>query len=202
MVVAIIGGAAWFSRKRHNLAAAVCMKHVFRRLPQLLCELTHRGRDKMDAISQTTCSSAFSWMKRFEFRLKFHWTLFPRVQLTIIQHCFRYWLGAVPAPSHYLNQWWLFHWRIYASLGLNELSLACMSYHRMLMEKSCNGTIHLDVEGVLRPQEDSTCSLVSLVSLSVNVGTLQKQQGCWTGPYFMICIDTIFKLVKFSSITT
>ena len=34
--------------------------------------LTHWGRDKMDAISQTTFSSAFSWMKIFEFRWKFH----------------------------------------------------------------------------------------------------------------------------------
>ena len=30
-------------------------------------------------------SSAFSWMKLFEFRLKFHWNLFLRVQLTIFQ---------------------------------------------------------------------------------------------------------------------
>ena len=44
---------------------------------------------KMDAISQTTFSSAFSWMKMFEFRLKFHWNLFLRVQLTIFQHWFR-----------------------------------------------------------------------------------------------------------------
>ena len=51
--------------------------------------LTHWGRDKMDAISQTTCSSAFSWMKMFEFRLKFHWSLFLSIQLTIIHHCFR-----------------------------------------------------------------------------------------------------------------
>ena len=35
----------------------------------------------MDAISQTTFSSAFSWMKMLEFRLKFHWSLFLRVQL-------------------------------------------------------------------------------------------------------------------------
>ena len=62
------------------------------------------------------------WMKMFEFRLKFHWSLFLRVQLTIIQHCFREWLGAAQATSHYLKQWWLVHWRIYASLGLNELS--------------------------------------------------------------------------------
>ena len=26
-----------------------------------------------------------------------------------------------PAPSHYLNQWWLVYWRKYASLDLNEL---------------------------------------------------------------------------------
>ena len=26
------------------------------------------------------------------------------------------------ATSRYLNQWWLVHWRIYASLGLNELT--------------------------------------------------------------------------------
>ena len=45
-------------------------------------ELTHWGRDKMDAISQTE-------MKMFEFRLKFHWSLFPRVQLTIFQHWVR-----------------------------------------------------------------------------------------------------------------
>ena len=51
--------------------------------------LTHWGREKMDAISQTTFWSAFSWMKIFELRLKFHWSLFLRVQLTIFQHWFR-----------------------------------------------------------------------------------------------------------------
>ena len=76
----------------------------------------------MDAILQTTFSNAFSWMKMFEFRLKFHWSLFLRFQSTIFQHWFRYWLGAVQATSHYLNQWWLVYWRVYASLGLNELS--------------------------------------------------------------------------------
>ena len=51
-----------------------------------LRELTHWGRDQMDAISQTTFWIVFSWMKMFEFRLKFHWSLFLRVQLTIFQH--------------------------------------------------------------------------------------------------------------------
>ena len=84
--------------------------------------LTHWGRDKMAAISQTTLSNPFSWMEKFEFRLKFHWSWFPRVQSTRFQHWFRYWIGADQATSHYLNQWWLDCWRLYASLGLNELT--------------------------------------------------------------------------------
>ena len=51
--------------------------------------LTHWGRDQMNAISQTMFSNAFSWMKLFDYRLKFHWSLFLKVQLTISQHWFR-----------------------------------------------------------------------------------------------------------------
>ena len=81
------------------------------------------GRDKMAALSQTTLSTVFSWMKMLEFRLRFHWSLFIRVQLTIFQHWFRLWLGAVQVTSHYLNQWWSSQpTHIYSSLGLNELT--------------------------------------------------------------------------------
>ena len=45
--------------------------------------LTHLPLDKMAAISQTTFSNAFLWMKKFEFWLKFHCSLFLRVQLTM-----------------------------------------------------------------------------------------------------------------------
>ena len=51
---------------------------------------THWGRDKMATIFQMTFSNAFSWMKMYEFWLRFHWILFPRVQLTIFQHWLRY----------------------------------------------------------------------------------------------------------------
>ena len=60
-------------------------------LPQVIGQwdmLTHWGRDKMAAFSQTALSNAFSWMKILEFRLKFHWCLFLRVLLTIFQHWF------------------------------------------------------------------------------------------------------------------
>ena len=66
--------------------------------------LTHWGRDKMAAISQTTFSNAFPWMKICQFRLRFHWTLFLGFESTIFQHWFRWWLGAYQATSHYMNQ--------------------------------------------------------------------------------------------------
>ena len=51
--------------------------------------LTHLSLDKMAAISQTVFSNAFTWMKMYELRLKFHWSLFLRVQMGITQHWFR-----------------------------------------------------------------------------------------------------------------
>ena len=63
----------------------VCCKYdMFRNIlyttGKTRCALTYWGRDQIDAISQTTFWSAFSWMKMFEFQLKFHWSLFLRFQ--------------------------------------------------------------------------------------------------------------------------
>ena len=86
---------------RMNWSIALLTSPACRQVWFILCSprivpegLTHWGRDKMAAISQTTLSNPFSWMKIFEFRLKFHWSLFLRFQLIIIQHWFRKWLGA------------------------------------------------------------------------------------------------------------
>ena len=57
----------------------------------------------------------------YKFQLRFHKSLSPRVQLTIFQHWFRWWFDTNQAISHYLNQWCLGYWRIYAPLSLNEL---------------------------------------------------------------------------------
>ena len=54
-----------------------------------ITSFTHWGRDKMSAISQTTFSNLFSWMKMNELRLRFHWSLVLRSELTIFQHWFR-----------------------------------------------------------------------------------------------------------------
>ena len=101
--------------------------------------LTHWGRNKMSAISQTTFSNTFSWMKMYDFHLRFHRNLFLRFELTIFQHCFRWWLGADQATSHYLNQWWLVYWCMYASLGLNELIKAkTFSFHWLIEAWWCH----------------------------------------------------------------
>ena len=76
----------------------------------------------MVAIFQTTFSNTFSWMKMEEFRLRFHWSLFLRVQLTTVQHWFRQRFDTGQVTSHCLNQWWLIYRCIYASLGINELN--------------------------------------------------------------------------------
>ena len=83
---------------------------------------TLRPRQMAD-VSQMTFSNAFSWMKMYWFLLRFHWSVFLRVQLTIFQHWVRLWLGDGQATSHYLEQWWLVYWCIYESLGLNKLTM-------------------------------------------------------------------------------
>ena len=51
--------------------------------------IVHWGWDIMATIYQTTYSITITWMKMFEFWLKFHWSLFLRVQLRIFQHWLR-----------------------------------------------------------------------------------------------------------------
>ena len=51
--------------------------------------LTHWGRDKIDAILQTTFSNAISRMKVLEFLLRFHWLWLLSVQLTTFKDWFR-----------------------------------------------------------------------------------------------------------------
>ena len=86
------------------------------------------GRHLADDMFKCIFLNEDVWIP-IEISLKF----VPKVQSTIINHCFRQWLGAVQETSHYLNQWWLVHWRIYASLGLNELR----SYNPECTGKNC-----------------------------------------------------------------
>ena len=71
----------WVCTYSHSSVCACAYNHSH--------TLTHWGRDKMEAISQTTFSGAFPWIKIYEFRLILHWSLFLRFELTIFQHWFR-----------------------------------------------------------------------------------------------------------------
>ena len=44
--------------------------------------------------------------ENFDFQMKFHWSLFLGVLLTICQQWFRWWLCVDQTTSHYLNHWW------------------------------------------------------------------------------------------------
>ena len=74
-----------------------------------------------ETLSRPLLRHCNEWIM-LEFRLRNYWNLFLMFRLSISQHWFRYWLCADQATSHYLNQWWLVHCRIYASLDLNELT--------------------------------------------------------------------------------
>ena len=84
--------------------------------------LTCWGQDKMLAIFQMTFSDAFSWIKMYEFGLRFHRIFFLRVEWITLQHWLRWWLCTDQTTSHYLNRWWLDYQCIYVSLDLKELS--------------------------------------------------------------------------------
>ena len=94
----------------------------------------------MAACSQTTLSNAFSWMKIMEFLLKFHWS----------------W----SVPSHHLDQWWLDHWRIYASLGLNELMNVEKKFHWNLnqLQRISSKKKHFKMSTILSPPKCSQLS--------------------------------------------
>ena len=107
--VFMVNSSAWNNRriKSWNIIDRNACRHM---------ALTHWGRDTIAAISQTTFSNAFSWMEMYEFRLKFHSSLFLRLDWS--------------APSHYLDQWWLVYWHKYAPLGLDGLLIDHDEYWR------------------------------------------------------------------------
>ena len=70
----VTGGFPYKGPVMESISMACCHLH----------SLTHWGQNKMAAISRTTFWNAFSWMKILEFRIQFDWSLFLRVQLTII----------------------------------------------------------------------------------------------------------------------
>ena len=86
---------------------------------------THLPLDKMAAFSQTTFSNAFSWMKCLVFWLKFHWSLFLRVQFTITQRSFDVYFDL--CLNHQVSKHWIHRWfeTISQSLWRHYNALLC-----------------------------------------------------------------------------
>ena len=108
--------------------------------------LTHWSRDKMAAISQTIFSNAFFRMKMFV----------PWVRIGNIPALVQITAWYRPGTSHYLNQWWLVYWRIYASLCFNVLTIRHWPRHtwwRNQMETFV--TLLAFVNGILGSPMDS-----------------------------------------------
>ena len=62
---------------------------------------SYRSRNKMVAVCQTTFSNSFSWMKNVLFWFKFHWNLFPKIELLKSLCWINYWPGVENVPSRF-----------------------------------------------------------------------------------------------------
>ena len=70
----------------------------------------------MAAVSQTTLSNIYSWMQII-ISIKISLKFVPKGPINNIPA-----LVQMMAWRHYLNQWCLVYWHMYASVGLNELN--------------------------------------------------------------------------------
>ena len=115
-----LGHFVWNNHLKITLVVQVLFLHIYISLKLSL--FTYLPLDKMDAISQTIFSDAFSWMRTFVFLIKFHWSLFLRLQLTktsigldnglaLNRRQAIIWTNADPVQ-----------WHIYTSLGGEELT--------------------------------------------------------------------------------
>ena len=68
----------------HNINSN--MSTIMLRFTLIQRQLSRWGRDKMDAkcFADDILSSTFPWLKMFEFRLKFHWSLFQYCNIPTI----------------------------------------------------------------------------------------------------------------------
>ena len=78
----VYGWLHWKKKPQQSTQTACVIRGMYHWNENLAIS-TIWGRDKIATIFQTTYLNAFSWMKMYEFRLRFHWRLFLRFQLTI-----------------------------------------------------------------------------------------------------------------------
>ena len=85
-----------------------------------LANNTLRRRQNARHFAEDTFNRIFI-NENIRISIKFSLKFVPKGPISNIQALVQIMPGAIQGTSHYLNQWWLVYWRIYASLGLNEL---------------------------------------------------------------------------------
>ena len=124
----------WTSKGANNIYGTDWPDHVIlcrktfqfsfpRECATLILIKPNGGRGKMVTVTQTTFQNAFPSMKTRELRLKVHWSLFLKARIIIASICSDYGL----APHRRQAIIWTegggpVYWRIYASLGVSELT--------------------------------------------------------------------------------
>ena len=105
----------------HQRCAVTFTSEQFHKNCSGTSSLTHWGRDKMDTITQTTFSSAFFWKKIWiptEISLKF----VPKGPINNIPSLVQIMAWRHPGNKPLSEPMMVSYWRIYVSLGLNELT--------------------------------------------------------------------------------
>ena len=75
----------------------------------------------------TTISNAFSWIKNIEISIEILLKFVSKGPTNNIPALVQI-MAWRQATSHYLSQWWLIYWCIYASLALNEFIMPVLLY--------------------------------------------------------------------------
>ena len=97
--------------------------------------------------------------------------------------------GADQATSHYLNQWWSDHRRIYASLGLNELKMSSYQYRNDWGDESWNHfsigwncmNIHYVLISILTSSLTSEAESVYITHFTLRTSSSRSAMG-FVGP--------------------
>ena len=90
------------------------------------------GREKKCRHFPDEISNAISWIKLILLNISLECV--PKGPIDNIPSSVQIWLDAGQVTSHYLNQWWLDFWRIYAALSLNELNTT-KTQHNPVIER-------------------------------------------------------------------
>ena len=137
----------------------------------IVISLTHWGRGKINAISRCIFLNENLWVP-----IKISLTFVPKGPINNISALVQIMTCRRPGDKHYLNQWWLVHRRIYASLGLNELMLKVITVYFSAM-------ISISIHDIIALITRRSILLQITGKIRVNCGCFQSLCNGLTKPF-------------------